>query len=161
MLRRNDRTRRGKVGIFAFGAWLGAAASYFLDPVTGHRRRKLIADQAAAKSRRGWRRGRRAARGVAAQLYGVTQRVQQRQQERKEFDDVTLAHKVESEIFRHANVPKGQINVNAQQGIVQLRGEVPNSDMIDELVEKTRDVQGVREVENLLHLPGEQAPMHQ
>ena len=33
--------------------------------------------------------------------------------------------------------------------------------MLNELVEKTRDVEGVRDVENLLHLPGSPAPMHQ
>src|SRR5207237_9447459 len=43
-----------------------------------------------------------------------------------------------------ARMPKGQIDVNVQQGVVQLRGEVPNSDMLNDLVEKTRRVQGVR-----------------
>ena len=69
--------------------------------------------------------------------------------------------KVETEIFRGPDVPKGQINVNVQEGVVQLRGEVPNPDMLDDLVEKTRKVQGVRDVESLLHLPGAPAPMHE
>jgi osmotically-inducible protein OsmY len=79
----------------------------------------------------------------------------------KDVDDTTLAHKVETEIFRDDSVPKGQININAQDGVVQLRGEVPSEDMVNDLVEKTRSVQGVRDVENLLHLPGTPAPMHQ
>ena len=58
-------------------------------------------------------------------------------------------------------MPKGQIDVNVQQGVVQLRGEVPNSDMLNDLVGKTRRVQGVRDVESLLHLPGAPAPMHE
>jgi osmotically-inducible protein OsmY len=58
-------------------------------------------------------------------------------------------------------MPKGQINVNVQNGVVQLRGEVRSRDLIDELVSQTRKVSGVRDVENLLHAPGEQAPMHQ
>jgi hypothetical protein len=33
--------------------------------------------------------------------------------------------------------------------------------MITELVERTRSIQGVREVENLLHLPGTPAQMHE
>jgi len=93
----------------------------------------------------------RAGRGVGARFYGTA----------KVVDDTTLTHKVESEIFRDAEVPKGQINVNAQEGVVQLRGEVPTEDMLDDLVEKTRSVEGVRDVENLLHLPGSPAPMHQ
>jgi len=33
--------------------------------------------------------------------------------------------------------------------------------MLNDLVAKTRKVQGVRDVESLLHLPGTPAPMHQ
>ena len=77
------------------------------------------------------------------------------------IDDATLARKVETEIFRDEAVPKGQINVNAQYGRVQLRGEVPNEDMLRDLVERTRQIDGVRDVESLLHLPGQEAPMHQ
>jgi osmotically-inducible protein OsmY len=91
----------------------------------------------------------RAGRGVGARVYGT------------DVDDTTLTHKVESEIFRDDSVPKGQINVNAQEGVVQLRGEVPSEEMVSDLVEKTRSVEGVRDVENLLHLPGSPAPMHE
>jgi osmotically-inducible protein OsmY len=74
---------------------------------------------------------------------------------------VTLARKVESEIFRDADVSKGQINVNAEEGKVVLRGEVESPQLIEGLVSKARKVQGVQDVENLLHTPGQAAPMHQ
>ena len=77
------------------------------------------------------------------------------------LDDVTLARKVETEIFRAPDAPKGSVDVNVQEGVVQLRGEVERPELIDELVSKARSVQGVREVENLLHTPGTEAPMHQ
>src|ERR671932_1301669 len=67
-----------------------------------------------------------------------------------EVDDVTLARKVETEIFRDEHVPKGQINVNAEYGKVVLRGEVESDDMIRDLVERTRRVDGVRDVESKL-----------
>jgi hypothetical protein len=38
---------------------------------------------------------------------------------------------------------------------------VPNPDMLTDLVDKTRKVQGVCDVESLLHLPGTPAPMHE
>jgi osmotically-inducible protein OsmY len=57
-------------------------------------------------------------------------------------------------------VPKGQISINAEQGVVYLRGEVPDQSMVDTLVQRTSEVRGVRRVENLLHLPGQDAPMH-
>ena len=69
-------------------------------------------------------------------------------------DDITLARKVETEIFRGPDVPKGKINVNAENGIVVLRGEAETPEMIEDLAKKARDVQGVRDVENLLHVPG-------
>jgi osmotically-inducible protein OsmY len=78
----------------------------------------------------------------------------------KQYDDATLKDKVESELFREEHEVKGAINVNAQEGIVQLRGQLPSQDLIDALVERTQKIQGVREVENLLHTPGTEAPMH-
>jgi hypothetical protein len=78
----------------------------------------------------------------------------------KEYDDATLKDKVESELFRAEHEVKGAININAQQGVVQLRGEVPSQGLIDALVERTEKIQGVREVESLLHTPGTEAPMH-
>ncbi len=78
----------------------------------------------------------------------------------KQYDDATLKDKVESELFRDEHEVKGAINVNAQEGIVQLRGELPSQDLIDALVERTGKIQGVRDVENLLHTPGAEVPMH-
>ena len=78
----------------------------------------------------------------------------------KQYDDATLKDKVESELFRDEHEVKGAINVNAQEGIVQLRGQLPSQDLIDALVERTRKIHGVRDVENLLHTPGTEAPMH-
>ena len=60
-----------------------------------------------------------------------------------------------------ALVPGEAVNVNVQNGIVQLRGEVQQPELIDELDRRVRAVQGVREVENLLHLPGTEARMHE
>jgi len=77
------------------------------------------------------------------------------------YDDQTLKAKVESELFREERALKGVVNVNVQQGVTQLRGEVDSPELIDELVGRTHKVRGVREVENLLHLPGTPAPMHQ
>jgi osmotically-inducible protein OsmY len=138
---------------------LGAALAYFFDPENGKRRRKVAAQRLVGASRR---HGDRLARGTASQARALKAKATHRREEPKpQPDDVTLAHKVESEIFRDADVPKGKINVNAENGKVVLRGEVGSPEMIDELVEKARHVQGVQDVENLLHTPGQSAPMHQ
>jgi osmotically-inducible protein OsmY len=145
--------------VIAAAAALGAA--WFMDPQSGRRRRAMLRDRVAASFRRGDRSGGRAARGVASEAYGLKQKATHLHEEPKDFDDQTLKAKVETELFRGPDTPKGQVNVNAQHGVVQLRGEVDSPELIDELVARTRSVQGVREVENLLHLPGAKAPMHQ
>ena len=120
-------------------AALGATLAYFFDPQNGRARRK----------------------DTIKRIVRLNQRQRGRLTARAQPDDVTLARQVESEIFGDADVPKGQINVNAEEGRVVLRGEVESAEMIDELVSKARKVQGVQEVENLLHTPGQAAPMHQ
>jgi osmotically-inducible protein OsmY len=70
---------------------------------------------------------------------------------RKDYDDVTLARKVESELFRPADVPKGEISVNVNDGVVELRGELADQAQIDELADTARKVSGVKDVRNLLH----------
>jgi len=128
---------------------LGAALSYFFDPQNGRRRRKIAVDRLAGLSRR---HGKRLAKGAASQAHGLTQKATHLKEEPKpQPDDVTLARKVETEIFRGADVPKGKINVNAENGKIVLRGEVDSPELIDDLVSKARKVQGVQDVESLLH----------
>jgi osmotically-inducible protein OsmY len=73
------------------------------------------------------------------------------------LNDPALARKVESEVFRDDSLPKGNISVNAEYGVVYFRGEVPSQEVMDELTARARGVDGVRAVENLTHLPGEPA----
>ena len=130
---------------------LGAALSYFFDPENGRRRRKVAADRLAGLVRR---HGKNAIKGTVARTQALKQKATHRTEKPKpQPDDVTLARKVESEIFRDADVPKGKINVNAENGKIVLRGEVDSPALIDDLVEKARKVQGVQEVESLLHTP--------
>jgi osmotically-inducible protein OsmY len=116
---------------FFFAGALGAALAYFFDPDNGRKRRQEAIHKAGKRVR---------------------------QLEKPQPDDITLARKVESEIFRGADVPKGQINVNVEDGVVYLRGELEQPDLIDDLGAQARKVQGVLAVENLLHVPGQEAP---
>jgi osmotically-inducible protein OsmY len=147
---------------YALFAAIGAALAYLLDPRSGRRRRAELRDRSAAIVRRSFRRLRRAERHAQAEAYGLSQKARHLHEEPKPTpDDVTLAQKVETEIFRDPKVPKGEINVNAERGTVFLRGQVETPELIRDLEERTRKVQGVQDVENLLHLPGTPAPMHQ
>lgn len=146
---------------FLRGLLYGWVAAYFLDPQLGRGRRALARDRLLSRGRRILRRSGRARRYAGALAYGKTQALLHRREAPKPPpDDATLAHKVESIIFRDADVPKGQISVNAEDGVVWLRGEVPDQGMLEALVLRTREIAGVRRVESLLHLPGQQAQMH-
>jgi len=145
--------QRRTAGLFAAGLAAGVVLEFLADPRSGRRRRHDLVSRSGGLVRHGLRRTGRGARGVAADAYGLTQRLLHVRERRKEYDDVTLAHKVETVLFRNRDVPKGQINVNAENGVVYLRGEAPTAELIDELVDRARKIQGVLDVESLLHLP--------
>jgi hypothetical protein len=147
-----------KLGVTAA---IAAVAAWLLDPQSGRRRRALLRDRTAGLLRRTATRSARAGRHVAADAHGLVQKATHLREEPKDFDDATLKSKVETELFRPADAPKGQLNVNVQYGVVQLRGAVDSPELVEELARRTRSVRGVREVENLLHVTGTPAPMHQ
>jgi osmotically-inducible protein OsmY len=140
---------------FFFAGAIGAALAYFFDPDNGRKRRKETIKKAGKR----FRQAGRSAQAARAQAKGLKEKAAHRsEQEKPQPDDATLADKVKSEIFRDADVPKGRINVNVEDGVVYLRGELEQPDLIDDLEAQARKVQGVLGVENLLHVPGQEAP---
>jgi osmotically-inducible protein OsmY len=145
--------------LFALFAAVGAALAYFLDPQNGKRRRHVTVDRIGGFFRRRGRDVSRAGRAVSAEAYGVAKKATHfREQAKPQPNDAALTSMVESEIFRDPEVPKGRISVNSQEGVVYLRGEVDSPDLIGQLEQAARNVQGVQDVENLLHMPGSGAP---
>src|SRR2546428_10244232 len=133
--------RAPNVRPFLAAAMGGAALAFFLDPVMGRRRRHVTGDRARALFRRFFRGAGRAGRIAGSTAYGYSQRAAHlRPSGRDDYDDVTLAHRVESEIFRDHDVEKGRINVNAEEGVVVLRGEVERADQIRSLESAARRV---------------------
>jgi len=140
---------------FAFAGMIGAVLAYFFDRDNGRKRRKEAIKRTAKAFRQTGRKG----QAVSAQAQGLKQKAAHlKERDKPQPDDVTLARKVESEIFRGPDVPKGQINVNVEDGVVYLRGELDQPNLIEDLGAQARKVKGVRAVENLLHVPGEEAP---
>jgi hypothetical protein len=141
------------------GIALGALLEYFLDPNAGRRRRHSARDRALSRMRRGERRAAVRARRAEAHAIGIARRTfNARRHHREPLDDVTLAHKVESELYRRGGVPKGQIVVNAEDGVVFLRGVMERQEDIERVEAAARRIAGVRGVENLIHAPGTPAP---
>jgi hypothetical protein len=74
------------------------------------------------------------------------------------MDDITLARKVETELFRDTDSPKGQIDISAVDGVVELRGQVKRPEDVKGLEAQVRAIAEVRDVRNLLHLPKTPSP---
>ena len=70
------------MGVFAFGAALGALAAYFFDPGTGAGRRGRLRDRVATFLRFEAPPGGQASQEVPAEVHGFSQKVQRSQEER-------------------------------------------------------------------------------
>ncbi len=148
---------------------VGAGLMYLFDPRLGRRRRALLRDKAAKAlhltTRRMPERIEHRARYMAGRLHGIEHEAVHQVESLlhpsgPEADNVTLAQRVRSEIFAPADIPDGAINVDAYEGIVTLRGQLPTREMIDRVVRMAQRVEGVRDVRCLLHTPGTPVPAH-
>jgi hypothetical protein len=160
-LARNRMPRRGgstRVSIVT-GAVAGAVAVYLFDPERGRARRARLADWMGARLRRGWRAANQLGTRASDSAAAFPQRmVQLRSMRPRPADDLTLRDRVESEVFRNPDLPKGQINFDVESGVVTIRGQVDNAYQIANVEKAVMKVPGVAGVENLLHVDGTPAP---
>jgi hypothetical protein len=147
----------GVAGVAAVG---GATIAYFFDPDRGRARRAQTIDRLAGTARKTADRAGRVGRKLSSDASGWTSRVAAipARSKKEPLDDATLAHKVETELFRDPEILKGDINVNAENGIVVVRGQVPSWDVATQIESRVRKIDGVKEVQNLLHEPTQPAP---
>jgi hypothetical protein len=158
-----DAVSRGRAIWMCVAAGLASGGLvYLLDPERGRRRRNMLRDRVLARMRRLVRGGRGMWRGAAAETYGVSHRIVHLVPRSTEVaDDETLCQRVESQLFRDRHIPKGDLNINCEHGMVILRGELDSPMEIAELEERVRRIAGVRGVQNLLHPRGTPAPNKQ
>jgi osmotically-inducible protein OsmY len=142
---------RSNVPFFIAAAMGGAAFMYFADSQNGRRRRHVTRDRALSLAKHGARRGRKLVHHVSSDAKGYVERAKHARGGAEDLDDATLVDKVESIVFRDRDVPKGQININAENGVVFLRGEVDSPELVTALEERVAKVRGVRGVKNLLN----------
>jgi osmotically-inducible protein OsmY len=135
------------------GAAIGAAAAWFLDPNDGTRRRNVVRDKTMKYARHGKEEAARKATYAGETVKGKATAVAPgtgREPAGERLNDPALKAKVESEIFRDPDSPKGQVSVNVEDGVVYLRGELDDEAKIEGLREAAARVEGVRGVESLL-----------
>jgi hypothetical protein len=145
--------------MLALGAALGGAlAAFALDPERGRARRAMLADRGAALARRASGELGRIGRHAGSLTAGKLQQLRNHGGSDATPNDATLANKVESELFSDPEIPKGQLNINVEQGTVVLRGELPSQEQVDQVEARVRRLPGVWEVRNLMHPAGTPAP---
>jgi osmotically-inducible protein OsmY len=155
-----SQSRSPRVAVFLAGSGAGVAAEYLFDPSHGKRRRHVLRDGIQARLRGSARTLSRRTHYAAGKAAGVVAGATPPGRDSSALNDPALAAKVESEIFRPKGSPKGTVDVNVEDRVVYLRGEVASREQLQELIERARAVDGVARAESLLHLPGEPAPAH-
>src|ERR671936_307180 len=144
------------------GAGVGAAIACFFDPVRGRSRRIQAGEQLAAAGRdllrQTSRQGTRALSDLQFQAERSSQQAPVQTERLATQDDITVAKRVESQIFRDRSIPSGAVSVNAEDGVVVLRGELESEEQIRRVEAAVEEVAGIRGVQNLLHVSGTPAP---
>src|SRR5262245_58068291 len=160
-MRLKTRPRRRTI---VTAALVGAAAAHYFDPDRGRARRAQLHDQTLAAGRRiarqADRMGRRRVLYLRDHAVGSVRHAWHNVG-RMQPDDTTLTQKIRSEVLGRAEFRPYSITVDAADGVVHLRGQVPAQRAIDDLIAAVERVHGVGRVESYLHLPGETAPNKQ
>ena len=143
--------------VLAVAASAGYAIAYLLDPEQGRGRRTRLRDRSLAMARDLGAAADRRSRYTTKAVQGLGARITRPGQDRTPPDDLTLVDRVESKLFADPGVPKGNLNIEAEDGRVILRGQVEPA-QITQIERAVRRIVGVRDVENLLHPAGTAAP---
>lgn len=137
-------------------AGAGAATAYLFDPARGRRRRSELRDRGRATIRREWRSVERQAHYERGRVEGIAHKLRQSSPRAPE-DDATLVDKIRSEVLGRI-VAGPHITLDAVAGVVTLRGQIADQDRALDIEGQVRQVPGVVDVVNLLHIPGMPAP---
>lgn len=130
------------------GAAAGAAATYLFDPNSGRGRRAQMTDQAKARMRDARREAERRAGYQSGRMQGAVHEVAGGSD--MPADDMELMQKVRSEAMGPAGFNSDHIELVVNAGTVTLRGTSHDPPAEDGLIERIREVAGVREVRNEL-----------
>ncbi len=93
-------------------------------------------------STRGWEQARQ---DISTTVQGAAYAAKETSQ------DAALTAKVKTALSLSRRIPSGEINVDSDNDVVTLRGEVPNEEVRKLAEQVVRDVPGVREVQNHLY----------
>lgn len=141
-----------------FGGAVGAAIAYLFDPVSGRARRARLRDQGMSRARRAVGDAERRTRYLANVARGRMTEIVAPGPDNRTPDDTTLAHRIQSDVFGRADVPKDRVTLDVVDGVATLRGELDSPEEIESVTSRVAQVPGVVDVQVLVHLPGEPPP---
>jgi hypothetical protein len=152
--------RRGYFWGLLTGLALGAGAMFVFDPQNGRRRRSLARDR-AIKARNSVDRVisediPKRADYLSGFAEGARHKVRQMAEggsDRRPENEHVLVDRVLSQVFRDPELPKGDVNVDADGTTVFLRGSVDSDDLANKIEQRVRSVEGVDHVVNLINQP--------
>ena len=138
---------------------LGTSLALLFDGDQGRRRRDRLLEHVHDLIEFASRNAGHKAKKVTDAVYDNAQEKIRGQRPRASMpDDNTLRDRIESEAFARTTAPRGEYNVNVENGIAVLRGQLPTQDDIQMLIGLVSEVADVRGVESFLHTPGTPAP---
>jgi BON domain len=74
------------------------------------------------------------------------------------LDDATVVQRLRSTLTQRRDLRTDELVVDVVNGVVYLSGELRDPQTFGEIVDLTRETPGVRRVQSLLHLPGDETP---
>jgi hypothetical protein len=138
---------RQRVATFVAGILTGVIGAFLLDPRSGARRRALARDKAGKYSRRSsrWIIGR--AHGATGQIRGAAHELSHHlpgyEPATPPDTDMFIKQRVESELG-HAGLPLEGLIFDAADGVVHVRGMVPDTESAEAILQRVAAVEGVR-----------------
>ena len=131
--------------VTAFAA--GAVAMYYLDPVTGRRRRALARDQGAAVCHDATDYASAKSRQVLSRAQGALAKTREKLSSQP-VGDVQLHDRIRARLG-HVIAHPAQVKVDVNDGHVVLRGSA-TAEEIDEVVNTVLAMRGVEDIDNRL-----------
>jgi len=142
---------------FTAGALVGATAAVLLDPRLGARRRAFLRDKAMHYRLVTPRACRRFARRLGGPLHGLSHSIATHAPwyaaPRPPDDDMFVKQRVETALGRYPSLPLDHVVLDAVDGFVRVRGEVPDETCAEEILSRVATVAGVRAAFSLMHTP--------
>lgn len=149
-----------RIRTIALAGLAGAAVAYLFDPISGDARRTRLRARIMTVARRGRIETVRAPLSEDVVPEPGAEISDTPEEPRKkaialgpgtsETDDEAIASRIRTEVFGRPDLQTGRIVIDVVRGVAFLRGEMKDGHAIEEIMDRTRSVPGVRGVHNLI-----------